>query len=490
MISEASASSASAQAGASFRDPAGILVLSEGRVLRIVNADGAEDLSAFFKSASGRRFIDSGRVVKTGILDESATRRLRCDPAFNRAYESVAASLVLEHERIPFVSYPYEWPPEMLHSAGELTIDLALQLLEDGLGLKDATPYNVLFRGPEPVFIDMLSFERRDAADPTWLPYAQFVRTFLLPLLANRHLGVGLDQILAVRRDGMEPEEMYRMLGPLKRLRPPFLSLVSLPKWLAARQDPDDMSLYRKRSEASAEKARFILETLLKGLRRVLNRTRPGAGRTSTWSDYMTANNNYSAAHFEAKHRFVERAISAYAPKRVLDVGCNTGHFSALAARAGARVVGIDYDPVVVGDVWRAARAEKLDILPLVVNLTRPSPGIGWRNRECASFLDRARGAFDCVLMLAVIHHMMVTERAPLAEVVEMAAELTTRLAVIEFIGPADSMFRRLVRGREHLHKDLCPEQFEAACARHFEVVERQHIEGTDRWLYLLNKRA
>jgi ribosomal protein L11 methylase PrmA len=204
----------------------------------------------------------------------------------------------------------------------------------------------------------------------------------------------------------------------------------------------------------------------------------------------MATNNNYTTDHFAAKQRFVGEALAEFGSRSVLDVGSNTGHFSAIAARGGAKVVALDYDPVVLGSVWRQARAEKLDILPLAVNLTRPSPGTGWRNQECASFLDRARGKFDAVLMLAVIHHMLVTERVPLADILDLAAELTTNLLVIEFIAPDDSMFQRLTRGREELHRDLTPELFESLCARHFETARMQYVEGTTRRLYLLRKRA
>jgi 2-polyprenyl-3-methyl-5-hydroxy-6-metoxy-1,4-benzoquinol methylase len=475
---------------ASFRDPAGSLFPYRGRILRVVNGTGAADLEAFLASQAGRKLMAAGAVVPTRALDAAECRELLADPSVRELYDARGGQMILEHERVDFPSFPYEWTAGMLHAAALLTLDLAQALLADGLGLKDGTPYNILFRGPEPVFIDVLSFERRQPGDATWLPYAQFVRTFLLPLLANQAYGLGLDQILTTRRDGLEPEEVYRWSKPWQRLRPPFFSLVSMPTWLGGKHKQDDNSIYRKKLLSDAEKARFILDHLLNGLRRTLHRLKPAEGISSVWSGYMTANNNYTADHFQAKQRFVEEALAEFRPRSVLDVGANTGHFSALAARGGAKVVAVDYYPVVLGDVWRNARREKLEILPLAVNLTRPSPGTGWRNQECASFLDRARGKFDAVLMLAVIHHMLVTERVPLAEILDLAAELTANLLVIEFIAPEDSMFQRLTRGREELHKDLTPELFESLCGRHFEIVRRQHVEGTTRWLYLLRKRA
>lgn len=470
---------------ASFRDPAGAVFAFEGRVFRVINASGVDDLTAFLNAPSAQAAVRAGTVVRSETVLGDILER----PAIRAFFEQSSGRLLLEHERIAFPAFPYEWPPEMLYAAAELTLDLAQSLLADGLGVKDATPYNLLFRGPDPVFIDVLSFERRQAGDPTWLPYAQFVRTFLLPLLANKHFGLRLDQILTTRRDGLEPEDIYRWSRPMLRIQPPFLSLVSMPTWLGRKHDQDDQTIYRKQTLEDPEKARFILNALLNGLRRSLRKVAPAAGKISPWTDYMTSNNNYSADHFAAKQRFVTDALAEFAPKRVLDVGCNTGHFSALAAKSGAAVVAIDYDPAVAGSVWRNARAEKLNILPLVVDLTRPTPSTGWRNREWPSFLDRARGSFDGVLMLAVIHHMLVTERVPLAEIMEVAAELTTGILIAEFISPDDSMFRRLTRGRDELHKDLTAEVFESHCRRRFDIVRVQHLENSTRWLYLLKRR-
>ncbi len=447
-------------------------------------------MEAFLESGAAREFLDAGQIVGTRRLDRAEAEQLLSHPEVRSLYDAVSGAAVFSHERMDFPSFPYEWPPEMLHAAGALTLELARRLLHDGWGLKDATPYNILFRGPEPVFVDVLSFERRDPGDPTWLPYAQFVRTFLLPLLVNARFGMGLDQILTTRRDGLEPEEVYRWARTVDRLRPGFFSLVSMPALLSRKQSPDDQSIYQKKHLPSPEKARFILESLLNSLRRHLNRVTPRSEKTSVWSDYMVSNNNYEVDHFAAKQKFVAEALAECGSRRVLDVGCNTGHFSVLAARSGASVVSIDFDPVVLGTLWRQARAEKWNILPLMVNLTRPTPSLGWRNRECASFLDRARGHFDTVLMLAVIHHMLVTERVPLPDILDLAAELTTDALIIEFIAPEDSMFRRLTRGREELHRDLTYEVFENLCRERFTIVRAQQFKSAARRLYLLRKRG
>lgn len=473
----------------SFRDPAGQLFTVNGRVVRRVHGDAVDDLTAFLASKTAKKFLNLGKIARTDFLDRESAQ-----PLISGQYHAIDSHtddsmVVVEHDRIPFPSFPYEWPPQMLYAAGFLTLDLAESLAAEGFGLKDATPYNILFRGPDPVFIDLLSFERRDPSDPTWLPYAQFVRTFLLPLLVAKNFGRRLDELLITHRDGLEPEEVYRLASFRKKLRPEFLTLVSLPTWLANRKSAQSETIYRKQTDANPEKAQFVLRGLLKGLRKKLEQVAPAANQHSTWSDYMSQN-RYTDDYFPEKEEFVQSALSEWKPRTVLDVGCNTGYFSMLAAKNGASVVAIDYDPVVAGEVWMRARAEGLNILPLVVDFTRPTPALGWRNAECSSFLDRAKGSFEAVLMLAVIHHMLVSERIPLAQVLELASELTTNLVIVEFVAPTDKMFRVLTRGREELHKDLSVKTFEAAAKRFFDIERSRRLGESDRWIYLLRRKG
>src|SRR5262245_60501567 len=423
----------------SFRDPDGRLLVIDDRVLRIVNKTGAANLNAFLASAVAKQFFAAGQLVGARIPGADSVKLLS-EYLRRGSWRDEAPEAVFEHERIAFPSYPYEWAPEMLNRAGRLTLDLAESALKEGFGLKDATPYNVLFRGPEPVFVDLLSFELRDPLDPVWKPYAQFVRAFLLPLLANKYFGLELKQLFLASRDGLEPEEVYSLCGIMHKLRPPFLTLVSIPTWLASKSGKsgkDQAKIYRERRLGSAEQARYVLDRLFKLLRRRLQSVEPRTDRRSEWTDYVSFNKNHAPDYLAEKQAFVEEALLEFRPRNVLDVGCNTGYFSRIAARGGAGVVAIDQDPATVGELWREAGAEGLNLLPLVVDLTRPSPSVGWRNRENPSFLARAQGAFDLVLMLAVIHHMLVCGRVPLDESLRLAGDLTTDFMIGDQVAPA-----------------------------------------------------
>jgi SAM-dependent methyltransferase len=472
---------------ASFRDPDGFCFGWEGRILRAVTSQALAEIEPFLSSPAAKRLIAHGQLVPTRRLSRPEFDQLATSEDFQSVTRGRQVAAAFEHEKIEFPSYPYEWAPEALHAAGMLTLDLAQSCLEEGYSLKDATPYNVLLRGHAPVFIDLLSFERRNPCDPIWRPHAQFCRTFVLPLLAYRLWGVRPVEVFTSRRDGLEPAEIYQLCGPFRRLLPPFLTLVSVPTWLSGKAA--GKSLYRDRLVSDARKARFILDSLFNRLRRTLRSVRPGGIRTTAWSDYMESH-SYPEAGFKAKEDFLRNFLNEQRPARVLDVGANTGHFSAMAAKSGARVVAIDYDPACIGALWQRSCSEELDILPLAVDLSRPSAAVGWRNRECASFLARADRAFDAVLMLAVLHHLLVTERIPLEEVIELAANMTTRWLVIEFVAPQDELFKTLARGRDQLHAGLTRSVFEAACMRLFRVARSEQMPGTNRWLYLLEKAA
>lgn len=467
----------------SFRDPSGRVVFDGEAVWRIVNNDADADLQRLLGFDIIKEMQGEGRLVRveSGSLADFAR--------FAGSETVEDGSVLYRHPRVKFPSYPSEWAPEMLHAAGELTLDIAESLLPLNWGLKDATPYNILFDGPDPIFIDLLSFEARDSEDPIWRPYSQFVKTFLLPLLVNKKLNIPLKAVFHVNRDGLDVSEAAHYFGTLAKLSPQVLSLITLPNLLVKRAEKR-ADLYKTSTRnVSPDQARFILNHSFRRLRRQLRNVAPDPGRQSKWTAYTDSNRKSIPEYMSSKREFVERTVGAKKPKRVLDVGCNNGYFSFFAARSGASVVALDHDPAVIGEVWRNAGSQGLDVLPLVVDLSRPSPSLGWRNSEIPSFLDRATGQFDLVMMLAVLHHLLVQERVPLREVLALAAELTTEALIIEFVPPSDPLFRRIARGREHLHEGLTAGVFEDTAKEFFEVVKSSNLPQTDRSIYLMLKK-
>jgi SAM-dependent methyltransferase len=449
-----------------FRDPAGSLYFEEARVLRYVRPAFVAEAESFLASPLTRKWMESGRMVATAITGREAD-----------------GSLLLEHERIDYPTYPWEWTPGQWAAAGELTLDFCEEALGGGLILKDATPLNVLFRGAEPVFVDVLSFDKRKPGNPIWLAYGQFVRTFLLPLAANRCLGWPLAASIE-RRDGYEPSDLYPYLPLRRRWTAPLRSLVTLPHLLERKANAAASAgatpVHQQRPEIATE----VLRGTLKKLRRTLRALTPPP-RASRWSDYTTTASHYSAEDHARKAAFVERALAQAAPHRVLDVGGNTGHYSRIATAAGARVVAWDTDVQAADANWREARAKREPILPLVANIARPTPAVGWQNAESLSLLQRSEGAFDGILMLGVIHHMLLIDQIPLPAIFDLVRRLTTRWAVIEWVPATDSQFQQLCRGRQDIYGHLDENAFLAAADPHF---VRRLVEnlpnGRSLWLF------
>ncbi len=217
----------------SFRDPSGFCLTWDKRILRVVSSDVLDEIDLFISSEIAKKLCASQLLVQTQRLSPSEQEELLRDEDFQQLVRGRPVGAIFEHEKVEFASYPYEWPAEMLYAAGRLILDLAQSCLKEGYGLKDATPYNILFQGNTPLFVDLLSFERRNPCDPIWKPYAQFCRNFLLPLLAYKFWDVRPADVFTQRRDGLEPAEVYRFCSPLRRLLMPFLTQVSIPTWLS-----------------------------------------------------------------------------------------------------------------------------------------------------------------------------------------------------------------------------------------------------------------
>lgn len=449
-----------------FRDPAGSLRVVDDRVLRRVRAGHAQAALEFLRSPAAQDWVHRGNLIETHFLGQED------------------GELMLEHPRIFFPSYPWEWTASAWIAAAELTLDLCDSLLDQGLILKDATPLNILFRGTQPVFVDVLSVEQRDPESPLWLAYGQFVRTFLLPLVANKYLGWPLPGALQ-KRDGYEPADLAPYLNRWQRWREPFRSLVSLPLVLEKHhaQHSDAAKTVRHQPNLALR----VLRRNLNHLRNHLRKLDPRQQKTR-WSAYATSAEHYSSDDHGQKQEFVRSSLQTTRSQHVLDLGGNTGIYSRIAADCGAEVISWDTDTGATEYQWHENRRLDVPVLALIANPARPTPAVGWRNAESLALLDRARGRFDCVMMLGFIHHLLLAEQIPLAEIGGLLRELTTKWAMVEWIPPTDPRFIDLLRGREAIYAHLTEEAFSASMKPHFSQELRVPLPN-GRILFLFGAR-
>ena len=466
----------------SFRDPGGFVLQTDSQVFRVVRNEQANALRAFLGTDCGRDLLRSGEIIASHEMDAAAQQRVLSQ--IGNRVEGWPDATVLEHDKVWFASFPYEWPRAMLQEAARLTIDVSGRLLRNGYGLKDATPYNVLFRGPKAVFIDALSIEKRDPADPIWRPMGQFVQTFLYPLLLEKATAVPVNETLFGRREGITGSDLYRRLSWPQRLKPGYLRWATLPEWFSGGDKAVPADAYRKR-RIHPEAAQHMLRSSYRSLRQAIESIPATPPGVSAWSEY-SVHCHYETGSRDAKHAFVSQVLHEFEAGRVLDLGANDGEYSKLAAKAGHEVVACDIDAMAVNRLWLQAKQENLSILPLVSNIASPSPALGWGNREYKSFLQRAAGQFDCVLMLALLHHLTVTERVPLALVLDMAKGLTCGSLVVEWVSPRDPYYQALLRGREELHQHDTLEGFEGLCRQRFRVIRKTPLMEGRRWLFHL----
>lgn len=457
----------------SFRDPAGKVHLTGGSALRFVYPQAEAGVRDFLASSLRASLEEEGDLIGSSIACAGSHVCVR------------PGELWLEHRQIFPISYPWEWTPAQWRAAADLTLRIAERAISSGWCLKDATPLNIVFDGSLPLLVDALSLERRDPLSSIWRAYGQFVRTFLLPLVASKYLSWPLQDTI-FQRDGYEPRTIYEALYPWQRWTPGLVDVVTLPTLFEGPHGNASAQKTRK-SALNEEVAEHLIRARLKRLRRQIQDTAKGHVR-SRWSAYAQSATHYSVTDLEDKRLFVQESLDLCRPKRVLDIGANTGTYSMLAAETGAQVVSLDSDETALEDLWRKAARDNLPITCVVANIARPTPAAGWCNREQLSLLERLAGDFDLVMLLAVVHHLILREQLPLAHIAGLCANLTRGWLLVEWVPPSDPMYQEWLRGREALYGHFTEADLVEAFSAKFEVIRRRALRN-GRILLLFKSR-
>ena len=454
---------------ASFRDPSGFLFYRDGTLYRQVNQGYRPHYDCLMSSG----LYDSLTAKKLMIPHEEANLTL--------APESELAYQILQPERVDFISYPYEWSFLMLRSAALTTLRLAREGLDHGMILKDASAYNLQFHQGSWQLIDTLSFEVYQEGVP-WVAYKQFCQHFLGPLALMAYRDQRLNLMSRLFIDGVPLDVVSNLLPFRSRLRFGLLTHIHLHARSQKRYADQAVS----REEVRGRVSHKALVSLLDSLRNTVKSLSIRIGKTE-WAHYYDQT-NYSKDAFQEKQAIVSKFINQINPERVWDLGANTGAFSRLASEQGIFTVAFDVDPDAVSQNYiQVRRNREANLLPLVMDLTNPSPGLGWAHAERQSLVER--GPVSMVLALALIHHLAISNNVPLRKAAQLFTQVGDHL-VIEFVPKSDSQVKRLLQSREDIFTNYTVDGFEQAFGYHYEVLAKESLKDSERILYLMKRKA
>lgn len=389
---------------------------------------------------------------------------------------------VIRPEEIPFISYPYEWSFTMLKEAALLTLRIQKEALELGMTLKDATPFNVQFRGGKPIFIDTLSFETYEEGKP-WIAYKQFVEQFLSPLALMALVDIRLGGLSEIFLDGV-PVDVAAKLLPFKS-RFNLNLLFHIHAHASSKRKHSDTKL--SESQKNKQFKKISLLGLIDNLESSV-RSLEFSPKGTQWEDYYEKDrNNYNSGALKHKGELVKSYLNSVKPRTVWDLGANTGHFSKIAADTGAFTIAFDND---YGAIEKGSRellkSERKNMLTLYFDVLNPTPPLGWENAERQSILER--GPADSVLALALIHHLAITHNVPLSYLASFFAQ-TGKYLIIEFVPKEDSQVQKLLANREDIFLSYDKKGFEEAFGHLFTIKRQENIKGSKRTLYLMEKK-
>lgn len=448
----------------SFRDRSGFLFYYENEIYRIINFSYKKQYEKFMNSELYQKLEE-----KNLIITHSEIENLDIDCDYYK---------IIKPEKIPFISYPYEWSFSQLKDAALLTLRIQKAAMKYGMTLKDGSAFNIQFHNGHPIFIDTLSFEIYEEGQ-IWKPYKQFCQHFLAPLALISKKDVRLNLLSKIFIDGI-PIDLAAKLLP-KTTFGNFGLMAHIHAHAKSQKHYEDKDAKIKQKTFSKRSFEGLIESLKSSIEKMAWNE-----DNTEWGDYYS-DTNYTEKSFEEKKQFISLAIDQVKPKLVWDMGANTGVFSRLASTKGINTISYDIDPLAVEKNYlSSSQNSEQNILPLILDLTNPSSGIGWNHDERMSIIQR--GPADMVFALALVHHLAISNNVPLNKLAEFFSQIS-KFLIIEFVPKSDSQVKRLLLTRDDIFENYDEKNFEIEFSKFFKIINSKKILDSERTIYIMENK-
>ena len=448
----------------SFRDRSGFLFYYENEIYRIINFSYKKQYEKFMNSELYQKLEE-----KNLIITHSEIENLDIDCDYYK---------IIKPEKIPFISYPYEWSFSQLKDAALLTLRIQKAAMKYGMTLKDGSAFNIQFHNGHPIFIDTLSFEIYEEGQ-IWKPYKQFCQHFLAPLALISKKDVRLNLLSKTFIDGI-PIDLAAKLLP-KTTFGNFGLMAHIHAHAKSQKHYEDKDAKIKQKTFSKRSFEGLIESLKSSIEKMAWNE-----DNTEWGDYYS-DTNYTEKSFEEKKQFISLAIDQVKPKLVWDMGANTGVFSRLASTKGINTISYDIDPLAVEKNYlSSSQNSEQNILPLILDLTNPSSGIGWNHDERMSIMQR--GPADMVFALALVHHLAISNNVPLNKLAEFFSQIS-KFLIIEFVPKSDSQVKRLLLTRDDIFENYDVKNFEIEFSKFFKIINSKKILDSERTIYIMENK-
>ena len=452
---------------ASFRDNSGFVFKKNNIFYRQINHSYAHTYDKLLSSGLYEALIAKEWLIQheeLTVLDDEN--------------EPLPYYKIIQPEQLDFISYPSGWTFGMLKDAALLTLKIQKMALKYGMTLKDASAYNIQFRGSRSIFIDSLSFDTYTEGG-IWEAYSQFCRHFLAPLALMAYQDVSLNRLLVVHLDGIPLDLASKLLPYRTRFNLNLYLHIHLQARLQGKYQKQQNANNSTGKQLSSSKLLQLIDSLESAIKKL-----EWKQRGTEWHDYYEK--SVGEAYFNHKIKAVEILLEDCQAQRVLDLGANDGTFSQIAAQKADKVLSFDIDTAAVEAHYQRLKKEKnLNVTPYIIDVSNPEPAIGWSNTERPALWQRID--VDTIMALALIHHIRISNNTPLSMIADFFSQHCQNL-IIEFVPKSDEKVKILLQNRQDIFDDYTLDNFKSIFSKHFIIEKAILLEPTERVLLLMKK--